>query len=225
MTLHPQKSPDSYKFYSYFRSSASYRVRIALNLKHVNHETIFVNLKKGGQQEEDYKKVNSQALVPALTWEDHCLTQSLAIIDYLEGLFPVPPLYPEDPFERAQALEIAHIVSMDIHPLNNLRVLKYLTNELKVGENDRLQWYQHWVKEGLAAIEEKLKLFASEGLYCIGHQVTIADICLIPQVYNALRFECDVRPYKRIMHIYETCMQTLEFSNACPESQEDANFK
>lgn len=210
------------KLYSYFRSSASYRVRIVLNLKNIDHELVYINLREGEQSSPAYKAISPQGFVPALEIGGKVLTQSLAIIDYLERFSFTPSLYPADPMVRARVLELAYIIAQDIHPLNNLRILKYLTNELKTDEDDNLRWYKHWVHEGLKVFEQRVKQNGLEGRFCYGDEITLADICLVPQIYNALRFGCDISDYKSLMRIYESCLALSAFKLAQPESQKDA---
>lgn len=211
------------KLYSYFRSSAAYRVRIALNLKHMAHETAFVHLlKNGGQQREAaYAAVNPQKLVPALATEAGVLTQSLAIIEYLEETHPEHPLLPADAAGRARVRALAQLVACDIHPLNNLRVLQYLQNHLQAGEAARNAWYVHWISEGFDALEQLLQS-PHTGRFCHGDTPTLADCCLIPQVYNARRFQMDLAAYPAIVRIADTCAALPEFAAAAPENQADA---
>lgn len=173
--------------FDYFRSSACYRVRIALNLKGVGYEAVAVNLLDGAQKSDDYRARNPQGLVPMLEIDGQRLTQSLAIIDYLDATRPEPALVPSDPAERAQVLALALTVACDIHPLNNLRVLKYLSGPLGQPQDARDAWYRHWIAEGLAALEALATPRAGRFLY--GDSPTLADICLVPQLYNARRFE------------------------------------
>ena len=211
------------KLFDYYRSSASYRVRIALNLKGIEYETCSINLLQGAQRNSDYKSINPQGLVPALVIDNQTITQSLAIMDYLENKYPEPALLPLDPLDRARVLELAHIVAMDIHPLNNSRVLNYLTNELKIVEDRKLQWYHHWIREGFEAFEQRLHHIRRQKHVSCGDSITIADICLIPQVYNALRFGFDMSEFVMIMNIYKSCMEIPAFQKAQPESHPDAN--
>ncbi len=213
------------QLYSYFRSSAAFRVRIALQLKGLPYEHHSVHLLQNGGEHHDpaYVKLNPQHLVPVLVTEKgKALTQSLAIIQYLEDFYPLPSLYPRDLESRAHARAIAQIVACDIHPLDNLRVLQYLENKLGVGKEARTAWYRHWIEEGFAAIEVLL-LDRRTGLCCVGDIPTIADICLIPQVYNALRFDIPLDAYPNITRIYHHCMRLPYFIVASPEEQPDAD--
>jgi len=211
--------------YTYFRSSAAFRVRIALNLKGLAYESKYIHLLKDGGQEKsaEYEQINPQKLVPSLMDGDQVITQSLAIIEYLNEKYPEPSLLPEDLIVRAQVRAMALSIACDIHPLNNLRVTQYLDKALGVDENDRKKWIQHWVAEGFAAIENQLKKQDSSD-YCFGNRVTMADLCLIPQVYNALRFDCDMTSYPRINRIYRQCMKQPEFVTASPEQQADCDI-
>ena len=209
------------KLYSYFRSSAAYRVRIALGLKGLAWETQAINLLAGEQREEDYHAINPQGLVPALVTEGTLLTQSLAIIEYLEEVHPQPPLLPEEPLTRARVRSLAHLVAIDIHPLNNLRVMRYLGKDLAVDRVLELHWYKHWIAEGFAALEIWLEKLHSSGRFCVGDSPGLADICLIPQVYNARRYDCDLAPYPLISSIDKHCRNLPAFRNAAPESQPD----
>jgi len=212
------------QLYSYFRSSAAYRVRIALNLKGLPYETVGVHLlKNGGEQLSDsYRKVNPAALVPTLVDGDVSLGQSMAIIEYLEETHPTPALLPSDPAERARVRAIAQTIACDIHPLNNLRVLKYLKNTLNVGEDERNEWYRHWVQVGLEAVETMLATSKSTGEFCHGSAPGLADACLVPQLFNARRLACDLSSMPTILRIDAACQQLAAFKNALPENQPDA---
>lgn len=213
------------QLYTYFRSSAAYRVRIALNLKGLKAEYRYVHLvKDGGQQHQpEYLAVNPQGLVPALADVEHVLTQSLAIIEYLEETHPQPPLLPRDALGRARVRALAQIVACDIHPLNNLRVLKYLEKQLAADEAARHSWYRHWVAEGFTALEKLLAGNPDTRQFCHGDQPTLADICLVPQVFNARRFEVDMTAFPAIQRINDYCLTLQAFSEASPEKQQDAN--
>lgn len=223
MNTQTQTSPSKARLYDYFRSSASYRVRIALNLKGVDYDSVHLDLRSGIHKSQDYRAVNPQGLVPALEIDGCVLTQSLAIIDYLEHVYREPALLPSNPMQRAQVLELSYIIACDIHPINNLRVLNYLTNPMEIIEDRKLQWYQHWMREGLSAYEARLKQVHRREDVSYGDTITLADVCLIPQVYNALRFDCDMSDFKSIMKVYESCMRLPEFEKASPDSHPDAS--
>jgi maleylacetoacetate isomerase len=216
------------KLYGYFRSSASYRVRIALNLKGLPYETVPVHLlKDGGQQfAPEFLQLNPDAVVPALVDDsaDHAavLTQSLAIIEFLEEKHPKPPLLPQDPVDRAYLRSIALTIACEIHPLNNLRVLRYLVRELKVGEEDRNAWYRHWCEHGLASVETMLARDKRTGTFCYGESPSLADCFLIPQIANAQRMNCDLSRMPTIMRINDACLALPAFVNASPARQPDA---
>lgn len=212
------------KLYTYFRSSAAYRVRIALNLKGLAYEAIPVHLLKGGGEQlgDAYRTINPSALVPALQDERGTITQSMAILEYLEETHPDVPLMPADPLGRARVRELAQIVACDIHPINNLRVLRYLVHTLGVSEEAKTEWYRHWVREGLAAFESHLARDPGTGDFCHGETPTLADCFLVPQVFNAQRFEIDVNDYPNIARINATCVQLPAFVHAHPSQQPDA---
>ena len=205
--------------YDYFRSSAAYRVRIGLNLKGVDHDRRSVSLIDGNQQSEGYRALNPQGLVPMLEIDGLRLAQSLAILDYLDQRFPDPPLMPSDPRERAHVQSIALAIACDIHPLNNLRVLKYLTGELHVDEDAKSRWYDHWVTEGLAALEVLTAPRAGEFLF--GDSVTLADICLVPQLYNARRFKVSLEAYPTLLRAEANSVQLQAFVAAHPDRAVD----
>ena len=207
------------KLYDYFRSSAAYRVRIALNLKELPYQSIPVNLREGEQKQAKWLATNPQGFVPVLETSDgHQLTQSVAIIEWLEEQYPAPALIPGDGIMKAKIRALAAQVACDIHPVNNLRVLQYLKDRWNITEEDKKHWYQHWVKEGFAAIEQQME----GGGYCVGEQPTLADLCLIPQVYNALRFGVDMALFPRIHAVYEHCNSLDSFAEAAPQMQSDA---
>lgn len=208
--------------YDYFRSSAAFRVRIALNLKGLAYERVFFHLLRDEHRDPAYLARNPQGLVPALKVDGTLLTQSLAIIDYLEELVPEPALLPKDPFARAWVRSLALAVACEIHPLNNLRTTNYLANELKLDQPTRDQWYAHWIAEGLGPIEAKLATRDGTHRFCWGDRPTLADCCLIPQVFNARRFHCDTQPYPLIMGIWERAMAEPAFAAADPAIQPDA---
>jgi maleylpyruvate isomerase len=209
--------------YTYFRSSAAYRVRIALGLKELAYEPYFVHLTRGGGEQfsANYRALNPQALVPTLVDEAGPLTQSLAIIEYLDERYPDPPLLPADPRQRALVRAMAQTIACDIHPLNNLRVLRYLKRELNLEQADIDQWYRHWIVEGLAALEA-LVARGIESAYCLGDRPTLADICLVPQLANARRYACDLSLYPRLVAIDDRCRNLAAFRDAAPENQPDA---
>ena len=212
------------KLYTYFRSSAAYRVRIALNLKGLAYEAIPVHLlKSGGEHRKPaYLAVNPAALIPALDDEGATLTQSLAIIEYLEETHPAAALLPADAGGRARVRALALAVACDIHPLCNLRVLKYLVHVLKVDEEAKLEWSRHWLRIGMESIEALLAGDTRTGRYCHGDTPTTADCCLVPQVFNALRFELDMTPYPTIVRIHAACGELPAFIAAHPAQQADA---
>ncbi|MEG0881492.1 MAG: maleylacetoacetate isomerase, partial [Janthinobacterium sp.] len=197
------------KLYTYFRSSAAYRVRIALNLKGIDYDSIPVHLLQDGGQQllPAYRAVNPSALVPALDDDGAILTQSLAMLEYLDETRPGVPLLPADPLERARVRALALAIACDAHPLTNLRVLKYLKNTLGLSDEAKQEWYRHWMAEGLAAVEALLAQGdpAGTGLFCHGDSPTMADCCLVPQVFNAQRFAIDLAPYPRVARIHAHC--------------------
>lgn len=209
--------------YTYWRSSAAFRVRIALHLKGLLFDSVPVHLvRDGGQQRTPaYAARNPQRLVPTLTHGDVVLTQSLAIIEYLDEVFPSAPLLPTDPLSRHRARALAQLVACDIHPLGNLRVLQYLEQELQLPADARTQWISRWIRDGLSAFETLLER-AQGGDFCIGTSPTLADCALVPQLYNARRFGIDLTPYPRLRHIDATCMALPAFQAAAPERQPDA---
>jgi maleylacetoacetate isomerase len=208
--------------YTYFRSSAAYRVRIALNLKGLKAEERYVHLRKGEQTGADYLKTNPQGLVPTLVDDDGTvLGQSLAIIEYLEETRPQPALLPVDPVARGRVRQLSYVIAADLHPLNNLRVLNYLTKEIGVSEEQRLGWYRHWTQVGLAAFEALLAAGGS-GTFCHGDSPTMADLCLVPQIYNAKRFNVDLSPYPIACRIDAACRALPAFAAAAPDKQPDA---
>lgn len=210
------------KLYSYFRSSAAYRVRIALNLKQVDYEIEAVNLLTAEEQQAAYAEINPQKLVPVMDHDGQLFYQSMAILEYLEETFPEPPLLPADCAARAEVRALANVIACDIHPLNNTRVIKYLVSELDTAEADKLTWYRHWVAEGFDAIEKRLTA-SSDGRFCFGDAPGMADTLLIPQVYNARRFELEMTPYPLIESIEQHCLKIEAFNLAVPENQPDAS--
>ncbi|ARP94779.1 maleylacetoacetate isomerase [Bordetella genomosp. 13] len=212
------------QLYGYFRSSAAFRVRIALNLKGLAYDYVPVHLlKDGGQQlAPAYRKLNPNALVPTLVDGDLSLGQSLAIIEYLDETHPQPPLLPSDPAGRARVRAIAQTLACDIHPLNNLRVLKYLKHGLKVDEDAKNGWYRHWIDVGLTGLEEMLAGSPQTGRYCHGDTPTLADLCLVPQMFNARRFDCDLSAFPTLTRIDAACRELPAFEAAEPQNQPDA---
>ena len=212
------------KLYDYFRSSAAYRVRIALNLKGIRpDERMFVHLRMGNQRAQDYLALNPQGLVPALALDDgHVLTQSLAIVEYLDETHPEPPLLPRDPTARARVRAIALTIACEIHPLNNLRVLNYLIGTMGVSREQKDGWYRYWIDVGFEALEKMLERDSATGRHCHGDQPTLADICLVPQIANARRFNIDMSPYPTLNRIEAACNALPAFADAAPARQPDA---
>jgi len=212
------------KLYSYFRSSAAFRVRIALNLKGVPYEVVPVHLLKGGGEQfgEAYTRTNPLSLIPALEDGGQVLTQSLAIIEYLDERYPEPPLLPADPLSRAYVRAVALSIACDIHPLNNLRVLRYLVRELGVSDEKKDFWYRHWVELGLGQLDRVVMSGGRSGRYTFGDQVTIADLAIVPQIFNARRFGCDLAKAPTLNAITDRCTQLDAFANAQPSAQPDA---
>ncbi|RAK01441.1 maleylacetoacetate isomerase [Aliidiomarina maris] len=209
------------QLYGYWRSSASYRVRIALHIKDIDFDYRAVHLvKDGGEQKSAaYAKLNPAQLVPTLVDGDLVLNQSLAIIEYLDSLAG-PLLVPQDPKQAAIVRMLAHDMASDLQPITNLRVLQYVTGTLDAGDAGRQAWIAHWVARAFAAFEVRLKQYS--GRYCVGDNVTLADICLVPQVYNAKRFDVDFTPYPTLMQVYENLQALEAFQKAAPERQADA---
>lgn len=210
--------------YGYFRSSASYRVRIALNLKGQAYDTVPVHLlNQGGEQfQPAFTGLNPHSLVPVLAHEGSHLTQSLAMLEYLEERFPTPSLLPGDAAQRARIRELSLAIACEIHPLNNLRVLRYLKHQLGVDEEKKNAWIQHWIKLGFAALEKQLNADTGRGHFCVGHMPTMADCCLVPQIFNARRFEVDMAPYPTLCAIEDACNALPAFQAAHPSQQPDA---
>jgi maleylpyruvate isomerase len=212
------------KLYGYFRSSAAYRVRIALNLKNIEYESISVHLMKdGGQQNaEPYRSMNPTGLVPTLVDGDLTLGQSMAILEYLEETRPEPALLPPDAKGRARVRALAQTIACDIHPLNNLRVLKYLKHDLGLDEDTKNAWYRHWIDTGLRGLEAMLANSPQTGRFCHGDQPGLADVCLVPQLFNARRFNCDESAFPTIVRIDAACAELEAFQEAAPARQPDA---
>ncbi len=216
-------NPD-FKLFTYFRSSAAYRARIALNLKGIAAENAFVHLlKEGGQQHAAaFRRVNPQELIPALVHDGHTIAQSLAIIEYLDEVQPGAPLLPQTPAARARVRQIAYAIACDIHPVNNLRILQYLRDTHGLSEEERARWQRHWIALGFAAIETLLAGSDETGRYCHGDAPTLADICLIPQMANARRVNLDFAPYPILLRIEAEALAHPAFVAAAPKAQPDA---
>jgi maleylacetoacetate isomerase/maleylpyruvate isomerase len=212
------------ELFNYFRSSASYRVRIALALKGLDYVYRPVHLAKSAQLSESYAAVSAARLVPLLHDGDEALTQSLAIIEYLDETHPTPPLLPPTPAERARVRALAMDIACEIHPLNNLRVLRYLVRDLKVSEDDKNRWYRHWVETGLEVVERRLVegLAQRPSTFCHGNKPTLADCCLVPQIFNAKRFDCRLDHVPNVMRVFEACMALPAFEDTRPEKCPDA---
>ncbi len=212
------------KLFTYFRSSAAYRVRIALNLKGLGYDAVPVHLVRDGGQHlaAEYRAINPSGLVPAFQDDAITLTQSMAILEYLEEAYPDVPLLPKGAVARAHVRELAQIIACDIHPVNNLRVLKYLVKQLGQGEEAKTDWYRHWVIEGFQSLEAHLARHLDTGTFCYGHTPTIADCFLVPQVFNAQRFDIDVTVYPTISRINDMCVDLPAFKAAHPSHQPDA---
>jgi maleylacetoacetate isomerase len=210
------------KLYGYFRSSAAFRVRIALNLKKLNYESASIHLRRGDQRQPGFLDINPQGLVPALEVDDTLLIQSLPIIEYLDETYPEPPLLPSDAKGRARVRALAAMVACDIHPINNLRVLRYLLRPLGQDEAAVETWYNHWIAEGFGALERLLAEGGRTGRFCHGDTPGLADIVLVPQVFNANRYQSlDLTPYPTIVRIYQTCLGIDAFAAAHPDRQPD----
>jgi maleylacetoacetate isomerase/maleylpyruvate isomerase len=212
------------KLHGYFRSSASYRVRIALNLKGLSYEQASVHLARGGGEQfsPTFRKLNPQSLVPVLEDGPLTLTQSVAIIEYLEETHPRPPLLPATPVERARVRALALAIACDIHPLNNTRVITYVAGPMGAGEDGKMTWYRHWIAEGLRPLEAMLAGDRATGKFCHGDTPGLADCCLVPQLANARRFKCDVAPYPTLLAIEKNCQALEAFQRAAPDKQPDA---
>jgi maleylpyruvate isomerase len=206
--------------YGHAVSSASYRVRIALALKGLKVTSVLLDLRAGEQRREEFLHINSQGLVPALVLDDgEVLTQSAAIVEYLDEIQPNPRLLPGDAVARARVRALSQAITCDIHPLNNLRVLQYLENGLGLDKAARDAWYRHWVQLGFAALERRLTSEQASGRFCHGDTPTLADVCLVPQVFNARRFAVDMGAYPRIVGIDAACRELPQFQSAAPERQ------
>jgi maleylpyruvate isomerase len=212
------------KLYTFFRSSASYRVRIALNLKGLEYEQVAVHLRRGGGEQfsASYKAINPQALVPALEDDGRVLTQSLAIMEYLDERYPEPPLLPSAPADRALVRSMALLIACEIHPIQNLRVLNHLRDAYRQTDDDVNRWARHWIDLGLSALESIILSVPQRGKFCFGDTPTLADICLVPQLSNARRFGCDLAALPTLLRIEANCAALPAFVNAAPEKQPDA---
>lgn len=210
------------KLYTFFRSSAAFRVRIALNLKNVAYESIPKGLVTNEHRASDYLALNPQGLIPALDTGDAVLSQSLAIIEYLNDKYPNPPFLPPGPIDRARVRSMALAIACDIHPLNNLRVLNYLRGELQQDDAGVNVWYRHWITEGFRGLEIQARELSSDHRYCHGDSVTLADVLLVPQMFNARRFETDLSPFPTLTAISAHLESLPAFANARPEVQPDA---
>ena len=209
------------KLYGFSRSSAAFRVRVALNLKGLAYEDGFIHLRRGEQRGPEYLAVNPQGLVPALEADGHTLIQSMAIIEYLDETHPEPPLLPRDPAGRARVRALAEIVACDIHPINNLRVLRYLHGPLGHDQSAIETWYNHWIATGFEAFERLLAADKRSGEFCHGDTPGLADIALVPQAVNSERYKLDLSPYPTVARIYANCMRLEAFSAAHPNNQPD----
>ena len=212
------------KLYTFFRSSASFRVRIALNLKGLSYEQLPIHLRRGGGEQftAGYKQINPQSLLPTLESEDRYLTQSLAIVEYLEEQYPTPPLLPKNAADRALVRSMALVIACEVHPIQNLRVLNYVKKEYNQTDEQVNRWALHWIDLGLASLEQMIGAQTARGNFCFGDTPTLADICLVPQLGNARRFGCDLSRYPDILSIEKVCIAIPAFADAAPEKQPDA---
>jgi maleylacetoacetate isomerase len=210
------------KLYTYYRSSAAYRVRIALALKGQTAEHAVVHLKRAEHHEPAYAQLNPQRLIPVLIDGSHVINQPLAIVEYLEERFPEPPLLPVQPADRARVRALAYAVCCDIHPLPNMRVQRYLEDVLGQGGEQIARWLRHFIDDGLRALEAKLSASAQRGAYCHGQAPSLADVCLVPQLYNAARYGCDLGAYPTLVAIADACNRLPAFERALPENQPEA---
>jgi maleylacetoacetate isomerase len=209
------------KLHGYYRSSASFRVRIALNLKGIGYQDAFHHLRRDEQRAPDYLKLNPQGLVPTLEDDGELLLQSMAIVEYLDETHPYPPLLPGHPGDRARVRAIAQMICCDIHPVDNLRVLRYLRTECGQDEAAVQRWYNHWIADGFQALETFLGQSDQTGRFCHGDEPSLADICLVPQVVNSQNFKLDLAPYPTIRRIHEACLSLAAFERALPKNQGD----
>jgi maleylpyruvate isomerase len=212
------------KLYTFFRSSASYRVRIALNLKGLDYQQAPIHLRRGGgeQLNQSYRAINPQALVPALEDDGRILTQSLAIIEYLDERYPKPPVLPSDAADRAVVRSMALLIACEVHPIQNLRVLNHLKSDHQQSDDDTIRWARHWIDLGLAALEQIVISASKQGSFCFGDTPTLADLCLVPQLGNARRFGLDLSAYPKLLAVEAACMSLAAFADAAPEKQPDA---
>lgn len=210
------------KLYTYFRSSAAFRVRIALNLKGLAYEPQFVHLPKGEHKRAEYTGIDPQGLLPTLAVDGTALTQSLAIMEYLEETHPLPPLLPKDARGRARVRSLSLFVACEIHPLNNLRTLTYLRKALGQTEEQVATWYRHWIADGLGKLEADLAGSGETGKFSHRDAPTMADCCLVPQIFNAKRYDSDLGPYPTVMRVFDACMRLEAFDRAQPSKQPDA---
>lgn len=212
----------SRQLYTFFRSSTSFRLRIALAFKRLDYEPHYVSLPKMEHHAPSYRDINPQRLVPLLVEGGRSLIQSMAIIEYLDEVYPDPPLMPKDPLARAYVRAVSQIVGCEIHPLNNVRVLKHLRTQFEADEAAVNAWYRHWIAEGLSGLEDYLLRERLSGRFCYGDTVTMADICLVPQIFNARRFDCPLDAYPTLLAIVDRCMELDAFRVAEPGTQADA---
>jgi maleylpyruvate isomerase len=212
------------KLYTFFRSSASFRVRIALNLKNLSYDQIPIHLRRGGGEQfrANYQNINAQALVPTLEDDGRYLIQSLAIVEYLEEKYPSPPLLPKAAADRAVVRSMALVIACEVHPIQNLRVLNYIKKEYQQNDEQVNRWAQHWIDLGLAALEQMINAQTARGTFCFGDTPTLADICLVPQLGNARRFGCDLSRYPKILSVEKACIVIPAFADAAPDKQPDA---
>lgn len=211
------------KLTTYFRSTAAYRIRIALNLKAIEHELLPINLFNNEHHSPEFIEHNPDGLIPTLDTGDVVISQSMAILEYLEETHPNPALLPQTATDRAFVRGLAQTIVSDMHPLNNLRVYTFLMNEMGVDEKGKMKWYFHWLKQGFTSLEARLAKNSKTGLCCFGDTPSLADICLVPQVFNAVRFEFDLQPYPVIQRINQHCLSLPAFAQARPEVQPDAH--
>lgn len=208
--------------YTFFRSSTSYRLRIALAYKRLSYAPHYVSLPKMQHRETAYRDLNPQGLVPLLIEDGHSYIQSLAIIEYLDEIHPAPPLMPKDPRDRAYVRAFSQIIGCDIHPVNNVRVLKRLQSQFGADEAATNAWYRHWIAEGLGALEQYVAREGRSRQFALGDAVTVADVCLVPQIFNAQRFGCALDTYPTLMGMFENCMKLPAFTETQPSTQADA---